>query len=363
MEKQEKTESERSERERQDMRAERGSNGKEAEQAALEHVRQETLENTEQGTTAHHRTAGTAGIAATVIGGCLWGFSGACGQYLFDVEGVTARWLVPCRLLCAGFLMLAYFIFKEKKQAFRIWKKRHDGADVVIYGVLGLMLCQFTYFYTIELSNAGTATVIQYLAPVIIMVLMCMLEKRTPKAMELISLVLAVFGVFLIATHGNIRQMALSKEALVTGLISACTVVLYNVQPRRLLAYYPSPYLLAWGMAVGGLVLAAVFRPWEYQYTMSPSLIGAFLAIVILGTVVAFSLYMHGVKFIGPAKASLYACVEPIAATLLSALWLHEPFAPIDFLGFAMIIATILILGYSDLKKTEKAGEAEGSRG
>ena len=52
MEKQEKTESERSERERQDMRAERGSNGKEAEQAALEHVRQETLENTEQGTTA-----------------------------------------------------------------------------------------------------------------------------------------------------------------------------------------------------------------------------------------------------------------------------------------------------------------------
>ena len=59
---------------------------------------------------------------------------------------------------------------------------------------------------------------------------------------------------------------------------------------------------------------------------------------------------MHGVKLIGPARASLYACVEPIAATLLSAFWLHEPFALIDLLGFAMIIATILILGYSDLK-------------
>ena len=57
------------------------------------------------------------------------------------------------------------------------------------------------------------------------------------------------------------------------------------------------------------------------------------------------------VKLIGPARASLYACVEPIAATLLSAVWLKAPFKPIDFLGFSMIIATILILGYGDLKK------------
>ena len=291
-----------------------------------------------------------AGIAATVLGGALWGFSGACGQYLFDVEGVTARWLVPCRLLCAGLMMLLFFGMRERKQVFRIWKKRRDAVDVIIYGVFGLMLCQFTYFYTIELSNAGTATVIQYIAPVIIMVLMCGMERRKPKAMELISLVLAVSGVFLIATHGNPGHMALSTRALVTGLLSAGTVVLYNVQPRRLLAYYPSPYLLAWGMTVGGIVLAAVFQPWNFHYEPGASLILAFLAIVLLGTVTAFSLYMHGVKLIGPARASLYACVEPIAATLLSAFWLHEPFALIDLLGFAMIIATILILGYLDLK-------------
>ena len=139
-----------------------------------------------------------AGIAATVLGGALWGFSGACGQYLFDVEGVTARWLVPCRLLCAGIMMLLFFGIRERKQVFRIWKKRRDAVDVIIYGVFGLMLCQFTYFYTIELSNAGTATVIQYIAPVIIMVLMCGMERRKPKAMELISLVLAVSGVFLV---------------------------------------------------------------------------------------------------------------------------------------------------------------------
>jgi drug/metabolite transporter (DMT)-like permease len=65
----------------------------------------------------------------------------------------------------------------------------------------------------------------------------------------------------------------------------------------------------------------------------------------------AFSLYMTGVRLIGPSKASLYACVEPIAATLLSAVWLKVPFQAIDLAGFGLIIATILILAAEDVKK------------
>ena len=72
-----------------------------------------------------------------------------------------------------------------------------------------------------------------------------------------------------------------------------------------------------------------------------------------LGSIGGFSLYMHGVKLIGPARASLYSCVEPIAATLLSAFWLKVPFAAIDLVGFAAIIGAIMILGFMDLKKQE----------
>ena len=177
------------------------------------------------------------------------------------------------------------------------------------------------------------------------------MEKRLPRVIEVLSLVLAISGIFLIATHGNIHQMVISREALVMGLFSAATVVLYNMQPRRLMAHYPTAYLLAWGMTIGGFVLTLVFRPWEYHYTLDLPFLLALAAIIFLGSMTAFTLYMQGVKLIGPARASLYACVEPIAATLLSALWLKVPFQPVDFLGFAMIIATILILGYGDLKK------------
>ena len=293
----------------------------------------------------------TIGILMTIAGGCLWGLSAACGQFLFDVKGATAKWMVPIRLILAGSLMLFYYIIREKKDAFRIWKKKRDAIDVMIYGLAGLMLCQFTYYYTIELSNAGTATVLQYISPVLIMILVCISEKRIPKIMEVVALVLAVLGIFLIATHGDIKHLAISKEALVIGLFSAWTVVIYNMQPKRLMRYYPTPYLLAWGMVIGGIVLAMLFKPWQYEVQIDLGVILAFGTIVLLGTISSFSLYMQGVKLIGPGRASLYCCVEPIAATLICAVWLKEPFAAIDIVGFLCIIATILILGFLDLKK------------
>ena len=295
----------------------------------------------------------TLGILMTIAGGCLWGFSAACGQYLFDVKGATAKWMVPIRLILAGSLMVFYFIIKEKKEAFRIWKKKRDAIDVMIYGLAGLMLCQFTYYYTIELSNAGTATVLQYISPVLIMILVCIGEKRIPKMMEIIALLLAVLGVFLLATHGDITHLAISKEALVIGLFSAWTVVIYNMQPRRLMLYYPTPYLLGWGMVIGGIVLALLFKPWQYSVHVDGGVILAFAAIILLGTISSFSLYMQGVKLIGPGRASLYCSVEPIAATVICAVWLKEPFAMMDIMGFLCIIATILILGFLDLKKVK----------
>lgn len=301
----------------------------------------------------HRNIEEMIGILITIIGGICWGFSGTCGQFLFEHKGITAKWLVPVRLMTAGLIMLTYFLMRERKEALRIWKKKRDALDVITYGIAGLMACQFTYFYTIELSNAGTATVIQYIAPVIIMVMVCFMEKRIPRILEITALVLAVLGIFLIATHGNIHQLAISQEALIVGLISAGTVVVYNLQPRRLLIRYSSPYILAWGLTIGGIVLSFLFKPWEYSVTIDLEVIGALIGVIGLGSIGGFSLYMHGVKLIGPARASLYSCVEPIAATLLSAFWLKVPFAAIDLVGFAAIIGAIMILGFMDLKKQE----------
>ena len=103
------------------------------------------------------------GTILTITGGILWGISGVCGQFLFQNKEVTASWLVPIRLVTAGLLLLFYYVIRDKGKAFDIWRSKRNRTDIIVYGLAGMMLCQYSYFQTIEWSNAGTATVIQYL--------------------------------------------------------------------------------------------------------------------------------------------------------------------------------------------------------
>ncbi|MCD7766400.1 MAG: DMT family transporter [Lachnospiraceae bacterium] len=286
----------------------------------------------------------TIGILCALTGGMLWGISGVCGQYLFQNKGVTATWLVPIRLTSAGLLLLLYFLLRDRKRALSVWKEKRNTKDILVYAIAGMMLCQYSYFQTIEWSNAGTATVIQYLGPAMTVVYVCISERQRPKRKEVLAVLLALCGIFLIATHGRPGSLALSGRALGMGLLSAVGLVIYTVKPRRLLTQFPSPLILAWGMLIGGIVLSAVMRPWNHMPQIDAELIGVLLVIICLGTMASFSLYLHSVSLIGPVQAGVYACIEPVAATVFSVIWMKETFVAIDLLGFVLIIATVFVL-------------------
>lgn len=274
----------------------------------------------------------------------LWGISGVCGQYLFQNKGVTATWLVPIRLTSAGLLLLLYFLLRDHERALSVWKEKRNAKDILVYAIAGMMLCQYSYFQTIEWSNAGTATVIQYLGPAMTVVYICISERQRPKKKEVIAVLFALCGIFLIATHGKPGSLALSGRALGMGLLSAVGLVIYTVKPRRLLKQFPSPLVLAWGMLIGGIVLSAVMRPWNHMPQIDAELIGVLLVIICLGTMTSFSLYLHSVSLIGPVQAGLYACIEPVAATVFSVIWMKETFVAVDLLGFVLIVATVFVL-------------------
>lgn len=292
------------------------------------------------------------GTFLTISGGILWGISGVCGQFLFQNKDVTASWLVPLRLVTAGFLLLCYYLIRDKGKAFDIWKTKRNRIDIIIYGLAGMMLCQYSYFQTIEWSNAGTATVIQYLGPALIVVWVCLQTKRLPEKKEVLGVILAVTGIFLIATHGNPTTLALSQKALIMGLISAVSVVIYTVKPARMQAEFDTPLILAWGMLIGGIALTIAFRPWNNKVIFDGETFTAFTFIILFGTMAGFSMYMTGVKMIGSVKASLYSCVEPVASMVLTAVWMKVSFTTPDLIGTVFVIATIIILALpTPLKK------------
>lgn len=110
----------------------------------------------------------TKGILLAASGASLWGISGAAAQYLFSTTTISNTWLVSIRLLVAGVLLTLWSLLKFPHQVKQVISSRFNLKFLVLFAVLGMMNSQLTYFLAIKYSNAPTATVIQYLQPVFI---------------------------------------------------------------------------------------------------------------------------------------------------------------------------------------------------
>ena len=294
------------------------------------------------------------GMLSTFVGGTLWGINGVMGNYLFLNKNVITPWLIPYRLILAGFLLLSYLYYKKGSKIFDVLKNPKDLFQIVLFGFIGMLGTQYTYFSAIQFSNAAIATVLTYFGPTLVLIYMCLREKRKPLKYEIVSICLSSFGVFLLATHGDITSLQISFKALVWGILSALSVVFYTVQPESLLKKYGASIVVAWGMMIGGIFIAFVTKPWNINVTFDFITFLVLMLIIVFGTIIAFILYLTGVNIIGPTKASIIACIEPVAATICAILFLGVTFDFLDVIGFLCIISTIFIVAYFDKKAKKK---------
>ena len=284
------------------------------------------------------------GVLCTLIGGCCWGFSGNCGQYLFNIHGVDPQWLTVIRMITAGLITVGIVAARNPRALAECFRNKHDRTMMILYGVFGLLLSQYTYLEAINATNAGTATVLQYIGPVLVMVLVCFSGRRLPNPREALSIVLVVIGTFLLATHGNPGTMVINPAGLFWGLFAACTLVLYTMLPKSIAPKYGAFMTTGLGTLIGGIVffivihppMAGVSLPWDGWLAVA--------GMIIVGTVIAYPLYVQGVNDVGPVKASMLASVEPVSAAVISALWLGSEFVLMDIVGFVCIIATVFLL-------------------
>lgn len=289
------------------------------------------------------------GMIFTLLGGAFWGISGVCGQFLFKGGYMDAGFLVPIRLLVSGFILLLADILIYKKETFTLFKEKKNILSIILYAVFGIALCQYTYFVTIQLSDAGTATVLQYISPVIVLIWICFKEKRKPQIFEVISILLVLAGIILIATHGKPNELKISKTALFTGIISGIAVAFYNLQPQKMMKIHSTNIIIAWGMFIGGIILSLIMRPWRHSVILNRTSLAALIFIIIFGTLLGFSFYMYGVRCIGAVYATMISAVEPITATVVSALLLKTQFNFVQLIGFIFIISTIFIISFNKL--------------
>lgn len=286
----------------------------------------------------------TKGIILVIIGSMLWGVSGTVAQYLFQKKGFSTEWLVVIRLLISGVILLSYGFKKNKKDIFQIWKSKEDCLHIICFSIIGMLGVQYTYFMTIKHGNAATATILQFLSPVIITCYLAIRTKKLPKLQELIAIILAMIGTFFIITKGNIHSISISKLTLFWGVLTAFAAAFYTVQPRQLLTKFSSVIVVGWSMLIGGITFSFVHKPWDFVGELSTSSILAVIFVVLFGTLIGFYCYLESLKSIQPTEACVLSAMEPLSAAFLSVIWLNVPFGITEFIGTACIITTIVIL-------------------
>lgn len=283
------------------------------------------------------------GILLGLTAATLWGVSGTFGQFLFQQREINVEWLITLRLLISGacLLMLAKL---NKNNLFSIWNNKKDARQLLIFSIIGMLGVQYTYFAAIKHSNAATATVLQFAGPIFIAIYLALKYKKLPTKTELLAILLAVVGTFLLVTHGKFGSLSISGAALFFGIASAITLAIYTLQPKDLLKKYDSSLIIGWGMFTGGLVFSFVKAPWQADgyWDVQTFLYVAF--IIIFGTLIAFYAYLNATKIIGGQKTSLIASAEPLVAVILSVIWLKTPFLTLDWMGSICIVSTVFLL-------------------
>lgn len=278
------------------------------------------------------------------MAGLLWGASSPMAQYLFENKGIVSEWLVPYRLLAAGLLLFLYAFLIRRQDPSGMWKNKADALRQIAFAVLGMMGMQYTFFSAVQEMNAGTATVFQYLNPAMLILYFAVVYRLAPKAKEIIAVLCSVSGILLVVTHGNLHTLSISPKGIILGLLVALTTCFYGVIPGPLLKKFPAEMVCAWAMLIGGAVLTVAARPWRMEAQIDPMVIVMFLSIVIIGTILPFCFYLAALKSVGSVYSGLLSSVEPVAATVLAAVFLGTTFQAIDLAGFALVLSTLFIL-------------------
>jgi len=212
------------------------------------------------------------GFFLVIIGALMWGVGGTVSQKLFQQYAVDVDWMVTTRLLIAGILLLTVQLFKKRRsQIVDVWKNRRTAFRLVIFGLFGMLAVQYTYMASIEAGNAEVATLLQYMAPVLIILYVVMSKQAVLTRHDVVTVALALTGCFLLLTNGSLSGLSVPTSAIVWGVLSALTLAFYTLYAVSLLKHFDSLVIVGWSMIIGGVALSFVHPPWQMDFTSLPA--------------------------------------------------------------------------------------------
>lgn len=290
----------------------------------------------------------------------LWGISAALGRAAFTGRllpaGEALRPIDPlilsqARITFSLLLLLPVLLF------LRGWKNlKLPGADLrrcAVLGVLGVAASNYLYYFAIQKTTVATAIVLQYTAPV--WVLLYMVGRGLQKATvgRVAAVALAVTGCALAIGLVGAGGFRLNVAGVTAALVASFSFAFYNIGGHSLLVRYDRWQVLVWTLVGASVFWLIVNPPWKIiaaHFTGAQWLF--LLAFSLISVLAAFALYFAGLQHLEPTRAIVASCLEPVFSIVIAAIALGELMKPVQVLGIAIVLSAIVLI-----QRPEPGGE------
>ena len=294
------------------------------------------------------------GMGLAIMGALFWGLSGTSVQFLENAKHLNVEWLLEARLLVAGLLTILLAYIQDGIRIFDIFKHPKDFGKLLIFGLVGIALAQYSYFKAIAISGVGVATVLQYVAPTLLIIYLFLRYFKKPTPAEFCCVLLALTGTICIVSQEGLDISTINGDALFWGLISAASICVYTLQPIELLKKYSTTSIVGFAMFICGILSLAMFQQIDSEAIWDGMTWLGLFTIIILGTVVSFNAYIEGVRRIGAIQGSILSSLEPISAALFGWALLGNEFTLVGIFGMFCIIATVFIIAWDRQRQLKR---------
>jgi drug/metabolite transporter, DME family len=303
--------------------------------------------------TKNHPVRGYAYIAAATL---LWGIAATLGRAAFTGRLLPAgKVLQPIDPLILSqsrttISFLVLFPLLQWRRGLRALKvSRADFLRILALGVFGVAASNYLYYLAIQRTNVATAIILQYTAPVLVLLYMVARGLQKATLQRIAAVGLAVVGSALAIGVVGAGGFRLDPVGVMAALVAAVSFAFYNVAGHQILKRHDRWIVLMYTTFSAAAFWLVVNPPWKLVAAHYSGLQWGFLAVFALVSVLGpFSFYFAGLQHLEPTRAIVASCLEPVFSIVLAALLLGEALRPVQTLGIVIVLAGIVIVQLPD---------------
>ena len=229
-----------------------------------------------------------------------------------------------------------------------------DLGQMFMLGILGVAASNYLYYLAIQRTNVATAIILQYTAPVWVLLYTVARGLQKPTLQRVLAVALAVTGIALaIGIFG--AGFRLDTVGVIAALLAAFSFAFYNIGGHSILARYDRWTVLLYAIFSAALVWIVINPPWKLAAAHYSSGQWLFLLLFSLVSVLApFSCYFAGLQHLEPTRAIVVSCLEPVFSIVIAAAALGEVLRPLQTAGIVLVLVAIVVVQLPDRRLREQ---------